>query len=436
MPNLSALRSAPTPQPWKKGDVLVLFGELFSRGYANGLVEEAERQGLTIVRATVGRREKDGTLRALTAEEAATVPQPFINVPLEAGFDLEPDAQGRAPIDFISNVKLSEWEGATLDFNALEDSRRRAADRFKRNTAEFMRQLRPHIPKGANVLFAHLMAGGVPRTKIVMPLINRVVKGTGERSLSSEKMWQSPIGRFCEMNFFEVTAETYRHLIEGSAELRSEIESHGGRTAYLAYGYHGTEIYVDDEFRWQTYTPYVQGWAKKRLEDISREFAGQGVRSCVYNCPEILTNSSSIFQGVELSLYPLLLAFQRQAPAAPVTKKIVADCASLLKDGEGGFKRIEEITSTYFNDPIIQDRCRFEEWPQHTTPKQLETMLQASEDLIALHKEEKKLITAELSEIVFESCGKLMLHGTWAPQSPVQWIGHDAVLKTAVGPTA
>ena len=33
-----------------------IIGELFSRGYANGLVEEAEKCGMTILRATVGRR--------------------------------------------------------------------------------------------------------------------------------------------------------------------------------------------------------------------------------------------------------------------------------------------------------------------------------------------------------------------------------------------
>lgn len=63
MTQLFPLREKPSLSPYKKGDVLVLFGELF-RGYANGLVEEAERRGMTIVRATVGRREKDGVLRA------------------------------------------------------------------------------------------------------------------------------------------------------------------------------------------------------------------------------------------------------------------------------------------------------------------------------------------------------------------------------------
>lgn len=430
MTKLPALHEAPTRSPYKKGDVLVLFGELFTRGYANGLVDEAERVGMTVVRATVGRREKDGVLRALTAEEAATIPKPFINIPLEAGFDLEPSAAGPAPIDYIKDLKLSDWENAKMDDAAVEDSCRRAVERFRTNTAEFMRQLKPLIPTGANVLFAHLMAGGVPRTKVVMPLINRMVKGTGDRYLPSQRLSDSVIGKFCEKNFQEVTAQTFRHLVELSADLRREIEGADGHVSYLAYGYHGTEVLIDDEYRWQTYTPYFQGWAKMGLEDIVRAVHRQGIHACVYNCPEILTNSSSIFQGVEVSLYPLISAFRKDAPLAPMTAKLKKETAALLTDGEGGFDKIKEQTDRYFQNPAIQDRCRFPEWPQHTTATQLETMLKASDELVALHKDSKQLITAVLSEAVFEACGQLMLHDSWTAAEPVRWIGHDAIVRT------
>ncbi len=429
MNQLPALRAAPQVRPWKKGDVLVLFGELFSRGYANGLVEEAERCGLTVVRATVGRRDKDGTLRALNAEEVASIPQPFINVPLEAGFDLEPSAGGKTPIDFIKDVKLSEWENATLDGASLEDSRTRSVARFRKNTTEFLKLLEPQLPAGANVIFAHLMAGGVPRTKIVMPLLNRVVKGTGERALASEKMWTSPIGQFCAANFREVTAETYRHLIELSAPLREKIKTQGGRVSYLAYGYHGTEIRIGEEWRWQTYTPYLQGWAKLALEEISTKAKAQGISSCVYNCPEILTNSSSIFQGVEVSLYPLLESFRVMAPKSAHTERILKTAAELLTNGDSVFATIKTITDAYFSNPLIQEHCQLSKWPQHSNPQQLEIMLKASDDLIALHKDPKKLLTAELSEVVFAACGQHMLHDAWEARQPVAWLSHDAVVN-------
>lgn len=430
MSSRPSLREAPPTSGFKAKDVLVLFGELFSRGYANGLVEEAERLGMTVIRATVGRREKDGTLRALSTEEAANIPKPFINVPLEAGFDLEPDAQGRTPVDFLKDVKLSDWESAVLDEASLADSHRRAVARFRSATAQFLEQLEPLIPAGSNVLFAHLMAGGVPRTKLVMPLINRTVKGTGDRYLPSEKLWKSPIGRFCEMNFKEVTAETFRHLLELSTALRERIESKGGRVSYLAYGYHGTEILIEGKYQWQTYTPYIQGWAKMALEDISKSFHRQNVRSCVYNCPEILTNSSSIFQGVEVSLYPLLQAFQQEAAQAPITSRLMKECADLLIHGTESFNEIKSLTDRYFSTPTIQEKCKFEQWPQHTSAEQLATMLDTSEQLQNLHKDPKLLITAPLSEAVFEACGRLMLHDSWKASHPVQWLNHDAVART------
>ena len=87
------LLQLPEQAGYKAGDVLVLVGELFGRGYANGLVDEARRTGMTVIGTTVGRRDSDGTLRPLTAEELADAEAllggTIINIPLEAGFDME-----------------------------------------------------------------------------------------------------------------------------------------------------------------------------------------------------------------------------------------------------------------------------------------------------------------------------------------------------------
>jgi hypothetical protein len=411
--------------PYKKGDVLVLFGELFQRGYANGLVEEAEARGMTVVRATVGRRE-NGKLRALNAEETKNIPKPFINVPLEAGFDLEPDSQGQAPVDQLKDVKLSEWENVKINFASLEESRQRAVARFCKNVEVFLQELELHIPAGSNVVFTHLMAGGVPRTKIVMPLMNRTCKGTGDRYLGSEQLWNSDIGKFCSLNFNEVTAETLRHLIELSTPLREKLEAKGSHVAYTAYGYHGTEILIDGQYKWQTYTPYIQGWAKLALEKIATDAYNKGIRVCAYNCPEILTNSSSIFQGVEVSLYPLTKAIEKECGNSTASQKIIANCKALLKK-DVSLSDIEKVANNYFIDPEIKAHCIFEKWPQHSSKQQLEIMLEASDKLITLHHDAKKLITFELSEVVIKSCGYVMLHDSWNPQSPVAWIGHELV---------
>jgi len=88
-----SLRDIPHNNIFRKGDVFVLFGELFGRGYANGLVNEARKAGMTIIGVTVGRRDENNALRALTDEELATAEDNLggriINVPLMAGFDLD-----------------------------------------------------------------------------------------------------------------------------------------------------------------------------------------------------------------------------------------------------------------------------------------------------------------------------------------------------------
>lgn len=428
--NYFALRSLPPADSgqFKKGDVLVLFGELFSRGYANGLVEEAEKRGMKIIRTTVGRREKDGTLRPLNAEEIASIPKPFINVPLEAGFDLETDQDGKPLLDFIRDTKLSEWQDASIPEKSLQAAKEKGRQRFKKNLATYLEQLSQEIPSGANVLFAHLMAGGVPRAKIIMPLMNRSVKGTGDRFLSSEVFWNSGLGRLCQLSFNEVTAETFNILVQDSAALRKKLEASGSRVSYLAYGYHGTEILINGEYRWQSYSPYVQGWAKKLLEDYSRQFRAQGLNTCVYNCPEILTNSSAIFSGVEISLYPLLGALQKEGAQSASAKKMIADRLAELKDGTT-IDSLMKFTADYLNSDIIKAHCHFDQWPQHNSKDQLEKMLAASDYLIDLHKDPKQLMTFALSEVVFECCGQAMLADSFQPQAPVAWINHDIIAK-------
>ena len=68
---------------------------------------------------------------------------------------------------------------------------------------------------------------------------------------------------------------------------------------------------------------------ENRTRNISRRAAEAGVKVCVFNAPEILTNSSSIFQGVEVALYPLLGAFRKEAPDHPVTRKLLAELPTL-----------------------------------------------------------------------------------------------------------
>lgn len=428
MSEVIAIKTKPKSHSFKKADVLVLFGELFNRGYANGLVEEAEKNGLKVVRATVGRRDEKGQLRALTPAETENIPRPFINVPLEAGFDLEPDQKGMTPNDYLKEVKLSDWQNAHVPTESLNYCQKNGRARFRQQTQTFLKELEQYIEPGAHVHFAHLMAGGVPRCKIVMPLMNRVFKGTGDRFISSQVFWESGIGHFLQASFHEVTAETLNVLIEESTALREKIQKQQGSVSYVAYGYHGTEIVIKDHFQWQSYAPYIQGWAKIELEDIAKKWSQKNVSVCVYNCPEILTNSSSIFQGVEIPLYNLVRAFELEIPNSSVTKKIKEDCQKVLKD-DVQFSTIYQIVDEFLSSPETQKTSVYKNWPQHSVKEQLALALNTSDKMIALHKDEKHLMTGALSELIFKACGYIMLHDGFKPQSPVSWIGHDAVAK-------
>lgn len=428
----TSITERPAKKPFSNKDTLVLFGELFQRGYANGLVEEAQSHGMKIVRSTVGRRDEAGQLRKLNEEEASKHPAPFINVPLEAGFDMEPDQKGMAPNDYLKGVKLSDWDKVELSQDSLDFSAAGGEKRFRQNVRAYLKELEvilePQIAAKGHVHFAHLMAGGVPRTKIVMPLMNRVFKGTGERHLSSKQFMDSSIGRFLLMNFEQVTAKTFDILVEESTALREKIIKAGGSVSYVAYGYHGTEVIIDGKYKWQSYAPYIQGWAKVKLEDFSKAWTKKGVNTCVYNSPEILTNSSSIFQGLEIPLYNLVRSLEKEIPDHPLTKKMRAECNAVLKNPEDLntiFKMVDEFMA--YSEKI--GTSKYQNWPQHSVQEQLEKSLALSNSIIEMHKDENQLMTAVLSEIIFKSCGYVMLHDGYKPMHPVSWIGHDLISR-------
>jgi hypothetical protein len=406
----------------------VIFGELFSRGYANGIVDRARQAGVQVISSTVGRRDPSAGLRPLNPEELSTHSErdSLINVPLEAGFDLTPGPNGLTPVDRLQSLKMSDWEKAELPESDLFFARDRAREDFRQRVRLHLEALRPRIEGRRRVVFVHTMAGGVPRAKILMPTMNKVFKGLGERHIPSERLWNSTIGRLCELNFAEVTAETFDILIEETADLRRQFGPEC--VSYLAYGYHGTEVLLGDQFQWQTYTPYVQGWAKRRLEEISRQRSRQGILTAVYNCPEILTNSSSIFLGVEVSLYPLLAALRPFAPRSERVNRLLETCQAKLKPGVT-FEQIQEVTNSYLRNPVVQEHCQFSKWPQHNRADQMELMLTASETLIGLHRDEKDLITSTLSEEVFRTCGEVMFRDAARPQLPVAWLGHDLLAQ-------
>ena len=431
MTRYNPMRELPAEAGYGAGDVLVLCGELFGRGYANGIVDQARSRGMTIIGATVGRRDGEGTLRALSEEELTSAEEllggRIINIPLEAGFDMEPAADGRTPLDQLKGVKADDWDKVRLDWDGIEQSRSRGAERFSTALASFAAELEPLIPAGANILFVHTMAGGIPRARIFMPLLNRVFKGQGERFLSSNAFWESDLGQLCRISFDEVTADTFTHLVVATGALRGRIEAGGKRVSYAAYGYHGCEVLIDGSYTWQSYTPYLQGWAKMRLEDAAVAAWEKGVRASVYNSPEIQTNSSGLFLGVEISLYPFLKALEKEA-GEKVYLPVADECRALLREGVS-LDDLLEGANKYLAAPIMVPFRDFDGWPLHNTPEQMDCMLSSANELLALNANPKEIICAVLTRAVFTGVGRLMFDSSWQPTAPVYWLNHDIIAR-------
>ena len=426
-----SLREIPQHNIFRKGDTFVLFGELFGRGYANGLVNEARKAGMTIIGITVGRRDENHALRALTAEELAEAEANLgghiINVPLMAGFDLDAPAGEPTPTDLLGGMTLKSWQDDKLDWPHIEKCRAVGVKRFRDSVAKVMAELDGMIPDGSNAFFAHTMAGGIPKVKVFLAIANRIYKGRGERFMSSRALLDSDLGKLCLMNFDEVTANTFQHLIEGSAAIRARLEKTGGQVRYTAYGYHGTEILVNGTYHWQTYTNYTQGYAKMRLERVATDAWAQGIRATVFNCPEIRTNSSDIFVGVELSLFPLLKALKREGGAAWADAQWQA-CRDLLQEGMSLEALLQKI-SDYNATGVMQAYRDFAAWPMDNSAELADLMIGTSDEITQMHKDRKALVTDILSALVLEGTGPLMFLEASHPAAPVLWLNHDVIAK-------
>jgi hypothetical protein len=430
MTTYTALRHLPHSDVFRQGDVFVLFGELFGRGYVNGLLDQARAAGMTIVGVTVGRRDDDGRLRPLNetelAEAEANLGGRIINVPLMAGFDMDAPDGEPTPTQMLSGITLKNWQEEKLDWDAIERCRSVGVTRFTTSAAEAMAQIDKLVPEGANVFFAHTMAGGIPRIKAFLAIANRIYKGRGERFMSSRALIDSDLGKLILMNFDEVTANTLQYLIDASAHIRARVTKAGGQVRYVAYGYHGTEILIDGRYTWQTYTNYTQGYAKMRLERVATEAWSQGVAVTVFNCPEIRTNSSDIFVGVELSLFPLLSALKVEgSPRAGHEWEI---CQGLLREG-ASLQMILEKLEAYLRTPVSEAFRDFAAWPMDNTPELADLMIGTSEEITDMHADRRALITDHLSALVIEATGPLMFHAAAEKIAPVLWLNHDIIAR-------
>jgi hypothetical protein len=431
MENPVALKRLSENAVFRKGDVFVLFGELFGRGYATGLLEEARRAGMEIVGITVGRRDENNVLRPLDAEELSSAETRLggriINIPLMAGFDLDAPEDGPTPTDLLAKMTLESWEHDKLDWDYIKQCRDIATARFTEALAKVMTVLDGMIAAGRNVFFAHTMAGGIPKAKVFLVVANRIYKGTGPRHMSSQTLIDSDLGKLILQNFDEVSANTFRHLIDFSAAIRERVEASGGQVRYTAYGYHGSAVLIDGRYRWQTYTNNTQGYAKMRLEGIAEQAWATGIKATVYNCPEIRTNSSDVFTGIELPLIPLLLALKRENGGQWADEQWQA-CEQLLADGltmEDVFQKITDMQASEVMRPFYD----FSAWPMANSQAQADLTIGTSNEITQMHRNSKVMISDLLSGLVVKATGQLIFGESSEPSGPVLWLNHDIVAR-------
>lgn len=419
---------------FREGDVFVLFGELFGRGYATGLVDEARKADMQIIGITVGRRDATNSLRALTDEELAQTEEnlggKIINVPLMAGFDLDAPEGEPTPTDLLNQMTVDNWQDVKLDWEHIAKCRDHGIARFEAALGQVMDQLDRMIPDGKNVFFAHTMAGGIPKAKAFLVIANRIYKGRGARHMSSDALIESDLGKLILQNFDEVSANTFARLIEGSKDLRSRVEASAGKVRYTAYGYHGTEVLIGDDYHWQTYTSYTQGYAKKRLERIAEDAWDAGVKATVFNCPEIRTNSSDVFAGIELSLLPLLRALRKEGGGEWVDD-LWRECQGLLKDGVTLDELLQRVRD-YQTHAAMQPYYDFSTWPRANSAEQAEQTIGTSADIVKMHADPKVLVSDVLSHHVVTATGRLIFGEASAPSGPVLWLNHDVVARQLI----
>jgi hypothetical protein len=188
-------------------------------------------------------------------------------------------------------------------------------------------------------------------------------------------------------------------------------------------------VLVGGRFTWQTYVPYLQGWAKLLLERHSEEAWSEGVRCTVFNSPEVWSNSSVHFLGVEVALYPFLSAVRAADPAGAVASALESRCRALLREG-ATLEAVLARAEAFLSSPVVAPFRAFGDWPQHTTPEQVEAMIAASDALLELSADPKNPVPAELSRAVIPAVGRLMFDESWEPTAPVLWLGHDVVARS------
>lgn len=414
--------------PALNSSVFIIFGEVFSGGYIQGLLAQARQNNATIIYSTMGRRDQSLKLIPLDSQEFSqkiselklSNPKQLINIPLEAGFDLEL-FEGETLVDKINKYGLKNWEDFEIKESFVSAAKKIARQKFQIQIKKFLDQASAFITKDTkNIHFIHTMAGGIPRAKLLLAVLNKVLKGRDKRFYSSKKFCSTALGKISLESFKSVTAESFQDLLTQTQALRQDWEAKNISVTYSAFGYRGNKVLINDKYQWTAYAPYIQAWAKITLEDIAKNTTAN---ACVFNCPEVLTRSSQAFSGIEVYLYPLLNSLNAKSSAV-ILKKIanIDEIKIILKDlntkvldqnafvnyftKDFCFTKLKRLTDQFFTHPSLSQQLDPLLWPQHNNPEQMHLMIEKTLELNKLIIEEKKLtLNKQLSAILIYLSG-------------------------------
>jgi hypothetical protein len=122
-----------------------------------------------------------------------------------------------------------------------------------------------------------------------------------------------------------------------------------------------------------------------------------------------------------------LAALKKEGESA-ATRAVFNECLALLNEGVS-LDDLLQKADAYLASSVMKQFADLSTWPHHNTLEQMELMLAASAEIIAMNISPREIVCAPLSRVVFQLTGYLMFHDSWAPEKPVVWLNHDIIAR-------
>ena len=122
----------------------------------------------------------------------------------------------------------------------------------------------------------------------------------------------------------------------------------------------------------------------------------------------------------------------RHEGGGPFVDALWQQCQDLLQEGVS-LDSVLQTVGAYQQDPVMQSYYDFAAWPMANGAEQVDKTVGTSQDIVALHKDRKELVSDVLSQHVVDATGQLMFGAASNPDGPVLWLDHDVVARVLIG---